>query len=196
MLAKLIVPVIDTERGVFRYDGELSNEEYGNMEYEHFRRTDRQVGRFVDNMRRGISNVNQYQRFREVDNEEHPDFFFNNEENEVYVANVKRQSITKEELFDYAGKGKMFILILNINPLTMSGDAESEVRYWMRDSVNVINDPDLPDDVKLKSLQGRDYEIVVEDKTVQIRNCKLVQNFSNQKYPFHFAIIVEKAFIK
>lgn len=196
MLAKLIVPVIDTERGVFRYDGELSNEEYGNMEYEHFRRTDRQVGRFVDNMRRGISNVNQYQRFREVDNEEHPDFFFNNEENEVYVANVKRQSITKEELFDYANKGKMFILILNINPLTMSGDAESEVRYWMRDSVNVINDPDLPDDVKLKSLQGRDYEIVVEDKTVQIRNCKLVQNFSSQKYPFHFAIIVEKAFIK
>ena len=198
MKTKLIIPVIDTERGKFEYNGrELTAEEYGNMEYEHFRRTDRQVGQFVDNMRRGISNVNPYgSRMRDVSDVQHPDIYYNDEEIEVLVLDANRKDISEDELIAKTQGGKMFILILSINPNTLSGDAESEVRLWMDDSNKVINDNSLPDHVKIKSLPGREYGIVAGNRVVRVTNCKMVEDYSSPKQPYHFAIIVEKAFIQ
>lgn len=198
MKTKLIIPVIDTERGKFEYNGrELTAEEYGNMEYEHFRRTDRQVGQFVDNMRRGISNVNPYgSRMRDVSDVQHPDIYYNDEEIEVLVLDANRKDISEDELIAKTQGGKMFILILSINPNTLSGDAESEVRLWMDDSNKVINDNSLPDQVKIKSLPGREYGIVAGNRVVRVTNCKMVEDYSSPKQPYHFAIIVEKAFIQ
>lgn len=185
---KLIIPVIDTEQGKFEYKGrELTREEYGNMEYEQFRKTNSQVSRFVDNMTHGISNFNG--RMRNVDNTEHPDIIFKNEEVEVQVRDGNKKYISMETLLEHVKTGKMFILLLSILPQTVSADAESELRFWVEDSTKVINDNSLPDDVKLKSLPGRDYAIKDDEHTVWITNCKLVQKYSN----FYFAIIVEKA---
>ena len=198
MKTRLIIPVIDTERGKFEYKGrELTAEEYGNMEYEHFRRTDRQVERFVDNMRHGISNVNPYgNRMRDVSDVQHPDIYYNDEEIEVLVLDANRNDISEEDLLGKTRGGKMFILILNINPNTLSGDAESEIRLWMDDSNKVINDSSLPDHVKIKSLPGREYGIVTGNRLVRVVNCKMVEDYSNRKQPYFFAMIVEKAFIQ
>jgi hypothetical protein len=198
MTTKIIIPVVDTERGKFEYKGKaLTSEEYGNMEYEHFRRTDRQVGRFADNLRRGISNFDPYSsRMRDVRDTNHPDIVFQDEEAEVVVKGGNRADMDNETLLSNAKTGKMFILILDINPDTLSLNAKSELRFWMSDSDKVINDNFLPDEVKLKSLLGRDYGIVVGEQVVKILNCKMVQNFSKGNHPFNFAIIVEKAYIE
>lgn len=199
MALKMVIPVVDTERGKFEYNGrELSSEEYGNMEYEKFRRTDRQVGRFVYNMSHGISNFDdRYSgRMRNVSNEEHPDIFFKNEEVDVIVYDGNRKEVTISDIENHALKGDMFLLILNIDSNTLSADAESELRFWIKDSTKVIDDNSLPDNVKIKTLLGRDYAIKDEEKTIWVTNCKMVQNFSNRRYPFYFAIIIEKAFIE
>lgn len=196
MRTKLILPVVDTESGKFDYGRNISKEEYGDMEYEHFRRTNRQVARFVDNMARGISNVDNGRGFREVrDAAEHPDLKFDNEDIEVLLYNAKFGEVDEEFFMSHVQKGDMFILIVNINPDTISGNGESELRYWMRDSIKVIEDNSLPDEVKLRSLQGRNYSIMVGDKEVKLLNCRMVQNFSDKKNPFKFAIIVEKSII-
>lgn len=198
MLAKIIIPVVDTERGKFEYNGrELTRDEYGNMEYEHFRRTDRQVGRFVDNMARGVSNFDPYSnRFKNVSNSSHPDIIFQDEESEVVVKGANRADMEEETLLSMVNSGKMFILILDINPDTVSLNAKSELRFWMSDSNKVVNDRTLPDDVKIKSLIGRDYGIKFGEHSVKLCNCKMVQDFSAGNHPFNFAIIIEKAFLQ
>lgn len=193
MKTKLILPVVDTESGKFDYGRNLSKEEYGDMEYEHFLETNQQVARFVDNMAHGISNLNNGRGFKEVrEDAEHPDLKFDNEDIEVLLYNSKFEEVDEEFFMTHAQAGDMFILIVNINPDTISGNGESELRYWMRDSIKVIDDRSLPDEVKLRSLQGRDYSIIVGDKEVKLLNCRMVQNFSDKKNPFKFAIIVEK----
>ena len=188
---KIIIPVVDTEQGKFEYNGRaLTREEYGNMEYEQFRRTNRQVGRFVYNMAHGVSNFNG--RMKNVDNTEHPDIIFKNEEADVTIWDVNKKHIPMEKLVEHAKDGKMFLLMLSIIPNTLSADAESELLFWIDDSTKVINDKLLPDDVKLKSLLGRDYAITDGETTIWITNCKMVQKYSK----FWFAIIVEKAFIE
>lgn len=198
MTTKLIIPVVNTENGEFKYNGkELTREEYGNMEYEQFKKTNSRVSRFVDNMARGISNFSQYdRRMRNVKDENHPDLIFDDEQAEVIISGTGGKEIDENTLISYAESGKMFILILNINPDTISLNAESEMRFWMRDSNKVINDRQLPDDIKIKSLLGRDYGIVAGDKIIRILNCKMVQDYSNKKNPFNFAIIVEKSYIE
>jgi hypothetical protein len=194
----MIIPVIDTERGKFEYTGrELTNDEYGNMEYEHFKRTDRQVGRFVDNMARGISNFNPYdRRMTDVKDAEHPDIYYNDEEIQVKISDSDRKDMDEDRMMSFVDTGKMFILILDMNPDTVSEDAESELRLWMDDSGKVINDSRLPDDVKIKSLPVRDYEILAGGKWIKVMNCKMVQKYTEKNHPLKFAIIVEKATVK
>ena len=56
MIAKLYVPIIDLSRANFDYGRNLTNEEMANMEYEKFRRTDRQVDNYVTQMQYGRDN--------------------------------------------------------------------------------------------------------------------------------------------
>lgn len=197
MVTKIILPVIDTERGKFEYNGrELTAQEYGNMEYEHFRKTNSQVSRFVDNIRHGISNVNPYgNRLRDVDYTQHPDIFYNDEEVQAVIMDSSKKEIDESFLLSHAEKGDMFLLVIDINPNTATGDGESELRFWVDDSNKVVNDRWLSDEVKLKSLPGRDYGVVCGDKIVTITNCKMVQSYATKNHPFYFAIIVEKAIL-
>ena len=59
MLTKLIIPVIDTESLDFDFRGNLTRDEYGEMVMDKFLKTNNQMNRFVDNIRRGISNIPQ-----------------------------------------------------------------------------------------------------------------------------------------
>ena len=197
MVTKIILPVIDTERGKFEYNGrELSAEEYGNMEYDKFVRTNGQVSRFVDNMRHGVSNFAQnINRFRKAEYVEHPDIFYNDEEVQAVIMDGSKKEIDEQYLLNHAEKGDMFLLIVDINPNTATGDGESELRFWVDDSSKVINDRWLSDEVKLKTLPGRDYGVVCGDKVVTITNCKIVQTYKIKNHPFYFAMIVEKAIL-
>lgn len=196
MRTTLILPVVDTERGKFEYTGRtFSNEEYGEMEYRKFVNTNGRVSRFVYNMARGVYNVNPYgDRLHDVDTTQYPDIIFNNEDVDAIFLNGSRNDMSEAELVQHVRRGDMFVMILNIVSDTLTGDGESELRYWLEDCIKVVNDNSLPDEVKLKSLQGRDYGVALSDgNVVTIKNCKMVQDFSNKRYPFYFAIIVEKA---
>lgn len=197
METKLIIPVVDTERGKFEYNGRtLTREEYGDMEYDHFRRTDRQVGRFVENMAHGISNIDTGRWYSNLNNREYADLVFIEEECNVLLYDSKMREIDEDFLIKQGEKRGMFLLIVNINPDTLPPNAESEIRFWMRDSNKVINDPYLPEETKLKTLLGRDYKIKFNNRELTIYNCKMVQNFSNKRNPFKFAIIVEKSLLQ
>ena len=75
----------------------------------------------------------------------------------------------------------------------MEGDAESEIRFWVDDSKKVHSDNALDDKMKLKILPRRSLIIELpSNKEALLSGCKVIQDFSDKKFPFNFAIIVEK----
>ena len=192
MKTKFIIPVIDTERGVFEYNGKkMTREEFGDLEWEHFLKTNRQMNRFTENIRMGISNIQG--NVRNYDDKEHPDIYYNDEEVECIVLNARREEVNSDFFKKHVDTGKMFILNINLNPDTMSGDAKSETRYWAEDSRRVLNDHTLSEEMQLRTLQPRYFFIEDGENEILLNNCKIIQIYSNKKNPFNYAIIVEKA---
>ena len=116
MQVKIIMPVIDTESGKFEYKGRaLTREEIGNMEYEKFLKTNRQVSQFADNIRRGISNYDSgfSSRLRDVRDIKNPEILYNAEEIEAFLSDSKGNGVEPSYFEKFVENGKMFIAILN-----------------------------------------------------------------------------------
>lgn len=195
MTTKIIMPVIDTERGKFEYKGrKLTREEFGDIEYDHFLKTNRQVGQFVENMRRGISNFSG--RMKDVKDGNHPDIFYNLEEIECMIFDSRKNNVPSGFFKQYIESGRMFIIRINFNPESMSCDAKSEMRFWINDSDKVLRDNEITDDLKLKTLSTRFFWVRDGEEVILLNGCKIVQIYTGKdkdKNPFYLGIIVEKA---
>lgn len=191
MLTKFIIPVIDTENLDFDFKGNLTRDEYGEMVMDKFLKTNSQMNRFVDNIRRGVSNVPQNIQYSSTVHRDFPDFKFNFYETDVYIENSKKENIDESFFDNYIEKNKMLILILNVNP-NMEPDAESELRFWLDDSKKIYNDKMIDTKTRLKALPQRGFKILIGKKEYILEGCKILQDYPDEKYPFKFAIIVEK----
>ena len=191
MLTKLIIPVIDTESLDFDFRGNLTRDEYGEMVMDKFLKTNNQMNKFVDNIRRGVSNIPQNLQYSSTVHRDFPDIVYNFFETDVYIENGKKQNIDETFFERYINSGEMFILILNINP-NMEPDAESELRFWLDDSKKIHNDTMIDTKTKLKALPQRGLKILIGKEEYVLEGCKILQDYPNEKYPFKFAIIVEK----
>lgn len=187
MIAKLIIEVIDTEKGNYDYGKEFNEEEYGNQLLTHVRRT----GRDIDNMfYSGRINYNPYAK--EVADYKDVDFLSNDSECEALFLDAQKKEVNEEYFLNHIKDGKMFITIVNINPNSLENDAESELKFWIDDSKKILNDNDLTDEVKLRNLPTRNLKLKINDDVYLLKNNKIIQDFSNEKYKFFFGIIVMK----
>lgn len=191
MLTKIVIPVLDTEKGKYEFEGKLTREAYGEMVMNKFLSTNTQMNRFVDNIAHGISNVAQ-NRFYNVDRTDYPEELYEFYETEAFIQDSKKNDIESEYFTPYIESEKMFILLININPNTLEGDAESELRFWIDDSRRVHDDKTLDDKTKLKALPKRWLKIYINEKQYILEGCKILQDFSNKKWPFYIGVIVEK----
>ena len=196
MNTKIIMPVIDTERGKFEYKGRnLTREDISNMEYDKFLRTNGQVRQFTDNIRRGISNFESgfSSRLKDYKDKNYPDILYNAEEIEAILLDSKKNVVESKYFEKFVENGKMFIALVNFNPNKMSPDAQSEMLYWMKDSKLVLDDMSITEELKLKTLPTRFFWVDNGDKHILFAGCKIVQIYANKKNPFYIGIIVEKA---
>lgn len=192
------IPVLDTEHGEYGYEGNLSREQYSEMVLDRFWSTNSQMNRYIDDLRYGVDRrrrMMDYREQQEVDGT--PDILYEYYEAEVLILNSKKVEVEDKFFYEKADAGKMFLLVLNINPNSMDGDAESEVRFWIDDSKKVHADDALDDKMKLKILPKRTLYIELEDgHGAWLDGCKILQDYASEKYPFNFAIIVEDIEIK
>lgn len=196
MIHKILIPVVNTENGKYEYNGELSRDAYSEMEYAEFRNTDRRVNRFVDNMANGISNISRYRMNDVKDYESHPDLLYQYFETEAIFQNANKDEIEEEYLIEHFNKEDMFILILNINTNTLDMDAESELRYWLDDSRRVESDKTLDNKTKLKLLPFYFFKVKIGERNYVLKNCKMLQNYGNNKSKYFFAVLVEKIILE
>jgi hypothetical protein len=191
MLTNLIIPVQDTESAQFKYEGTLTRDAYEDMVLDRFRRTDKQIDAFLH---RDKSRDFSYDLH---ENNNYDEYYDGDDDNEVEVQALLldsgRNNFDEEFLFDKADEEDMFVLIININPEGLDEDAESEIKYWLDDSYRVLGDEELDSETKLKALPPRDLKIVLSDgNKYTLNNCKIFEDYSDDRYPLYFATIVEK----
>ena len=193
MVTKMKIPVIDTESGKYDYNGRLSREEYSEMVISNYWKTTNQIDRFVGEMMAGVQHNRGMSEYKERAVDGTPDILYNDYEAEVFLSDAKKKDVDENFFVNKNSAGKMFLLRLNINPNSMEGDAESEIRFWVDDSKKVHSDNALDDKMKLKILPRRSLIIELpSNKEALLSGCKVIQDFSDKKFPFNFAIIVEK----
>lgn len=192
MITKLYIPIIDLSRANFDYGRNLSNEEMANMEYEKFRRTDRQVDNYVTQMQYRKDNrwdVREARNYRRdfsnvIDEDEYV-------ECEAFFADSKKKEVS-EEFFSEHDNGKKFIITININPNSLEQEAESELRYWRDDSNGVLNDKTMDNQTKIECLMRRDLGIELGGTRKKLEDCRIIADFSNKDFPYYYGILVSK----
>ena len=191
MLTNLIIPVQDTESAKFEYEGTLSREAYESMVLDRFHRTDRQIDEF---MHRDRSNKFAYDLQDETDEQYYDvDDSDNEVEVQALLLDSNKNNFDEDYLYDMADSESMFVLIVNVNPEEVDDGAESELKYWLDDSMRVWEDDELDKKTKLKVSPPRDLKIELSDgNKYTLENCKIFEDYSDDRYPLYFAMVVEK----
>ena len=191
MLTNLIIPVQDTESAKFEYEGTLSREAYESMVLDRFHRTDRQIDEF---MHRDRSNKFAYDLPDDTDEQYYDvDDSDNEVEVQALLLDSDKNNFDEDYLYDMADSESMFVLIVNVNPEELDDGAESELKYWLDDSMRVWEDDELDKKTKLKVSPPRDLKIELSDgNKYTLENCKIFEDYSDDRYPLYFAMVVEK----
>ena len=202
MIVKFIIPVINTESGDYSYNGrEMSDEQYFEMIEQHAWDTRGMMNNLINNIR---NQRNVYDNRRIDDDGLLPDIEIKNDEykfdyceSEALIQTSNSEELDITGLDNFVSKGKKFLININVNPNSLEPDAESELRRWMDESKNVLNDETLDNKTKLLALPLREFIIDTSDsknKTnplYQLEGCKILKVYE-EKYPFYFSLMVEK----
>lgn len=190
MITKILIPTVDLRRANFDYSRNLTDEEAAAMEIDKFNRTDRQIGNYVNSMQYGSRPGMQDMRRERKDfsNVIDDDEF---SECEAFIGDSKRKEIF-EDFFKGHMDGSKFIITININPNSLEQEAESEIRYWRDDSNGVLNDRFMDNQTKIERLMERSLGIEIDGKKYCLENCKIIADFSNEKFPYYYGVLVNK----
>ncbi len=189
MIGKLIIPVINTEAKDFSYNQKLSVDDYSNMVLDNFNRTNDDVTRFTEDLMYGTRS---YASRRNGNKGHDVEDIYTYSETEAFFQNIKGESIEIPFFEEYVENGKKAIIKVNINPNSFDPDCESEFKYWVEDCKRVISDDTIDERTKILTIPKRFFHISVVDKKYLIDGCQIVKDFSDKKYPFNYAILVEK----
>lgn len=188
-LTKIYFPVRNLDNGNFNYDKEISTEELIRLQDEQFRRTDASISRYVHGYGKDSNGGKMFELAQKKAVLDEVDAL----PMECAILGMNEGDEVDDNFFlDKKDGGKMFIIRININPTVLSPDSESELRFWVDDSVKLMNDPVIDKNTKLKHLPTRDLGIDIGSQRLTLQRCKIIENKSNNKFPYYFAVIVEK----
>lgn len=206
MLTKIKIPVLDTESGNYDFKGKLTDEVYADMLDAETRKYNAAMERAA--YKAALDRDDYLAGRKQYDVTDYNDSRYNVQnvsnsttdfgvkytwsEAEALILDGKKNDISEEELTKHIDKQDMFIILLNVNPNGLEPDAESEIRFWTDDSRKIHNDNRLDNKHKILMLPARDIQIEINEQFATLTNCKVLQNYSDSKFPYYLGIIVEK----
>lgn len=191
MKGTLFIPYANSScvRG-FKYNGELTTEQYVRMETKEY--NDHKHG--VDTMM-----LTRYGNNMAYNNYDKRKFNYTKQQYEYFkcncvVLNDEGRPQSMSDLEQYAKTQEQFVLILNLNEkdIIEEGDIDTEIKKWISDSQKVSNCKKLSDVEVMYHLPKKDFRLRTEDKkTFILKDCKFLKIMSSVSYNV-FAIIVSK----
>lgn len=191
MRGTLFIPYANSScvRG-FKYNGELTTEQYVRMETKEY--NDHKHG--VDTMM-----LTRYGNNMAYNNYDKRKFNYTKQQYEYFkcncvVLNDEGRPQSMSDLERYAKTQEQFVLILNLNEkdIIKEGDIDTEIKKWISDSQKVSNCKKLSDVEVMYHLPKKDFRLRTDDKkTFILKDCKFLKIMSSVSYNV-FAIIVSK----
>ena len=191
MKGTLFIPYANSScvRG-FKYNGELTTEQYVRMETKEY--NDHKHG--VDTMM-----LTRYGNNMAYNNYDKRKFNYTKQQYEYFkcncvVLNDEGRPQSMSDLERYAKTQEQFVLILNLNEkdIIKEGDIDTEIKKWISDSQKVSNCKKLSDGEVMYHLPKKDFRLRTDDKkTFILKDCKFLKIMSSVSYNV-FAIIVSK----
>ena len=191
MKGTLFIPYANSScvRG-FKYNGELTTEQYVRMETKEY--NDHKHG--VDTMM-----LTRYGNNMAYNNYDKRKFNYTKQQYEYFkcncvVLNDEGRPQSMSDLERYAKTQEQFVLILNLNEkdIIKEGDIDTEIKKWISDSQKVSNCKKLSDVEVMYHLPKKDFRLRTEDKkTFILKDCKFLKIMSSVSYNV-FSIIVSK----
>ncbi len=182
MINKFYILVNDSDNMSFE-SKQLSNQEFASMldEYMNTHKESSYVYGTHNNL------------YKNLDEIKDVEYKFSEKEFEALVLDSNKKEFNEEKFYQLYEEGKNFVVILNVNPESIDFDAESEIKYWLDDSLAIWEDEKLDKKTKLLSSPTRELKIVLSDgNKYTLNNCKIFEDYSTDKYPIYFAMFVEK----
>ena len=191
MKGTLFIPYANSScvRG-FKYNGELTTEQYVRMETKEY--NDHKHG--VDTMM-----LTRYGNNMAYNNYDKRKFNYTKQQYEYFkcncvVLNDEGRPQSMSDLEQYAKTQEQFVLILNLKEkdIIKEGDIDTEIKKWISDSQKVSNCKKLSDVEVMYHLPKKDFRLRTDDKkTFILKDCKFLKIMSSVSYNV-FAIIVSK----
>ena len=191
MKGTLFIPYANSSciRG-FKYNGELTTEQYVRMETKEY--NDHKHGVDTMMLTRDGNNMgyNNYDKRKFNYTKQQYEYFKCN----CVVLNDEGKPQSMSDLERYAKTQEQFVLILNLNEkdIIKEGDIDTEIKKWISDSQKVSNCKKLSDVEVMYHLPKKDFRLRTDDKkTFILKDCKFLKIMSSVSYNV-FAIIVSK----
>lgn len=190
MRAVLYVPYSNGDaRNGFKYDKEISQKEYANAMVEYYNQHKDGIDSVF--MSKGLGRniaVNPFRKEKVKYNQQ--TFYYQPVEAKVFDIDGKDEKI--DELIQFYKTGEQFIVIialLNLSSADESGELESDIKAWTRESVKINKTNKMTEDEKIKSLSKKSLKLKFKDSksSAILKNCKMIEVYSRNK----FALLVE-----
>ena len=190
MRAVLYVPYSNGDaRNGFKYDKEISQKEYANAMVEYYNQHKDGIDSVF--MSKGLGcniAVNPFRKEKVKYNQQ--TFYYQPVEAKVFDIDGKDEKI--DELIQFYKTAEQFIVIialLNLSSADESGELESDIKAWTRESVKINRTNKMTEDEKIKSLSKKSLKLKFKDSksSAILKNCKMVEVYSRNK----FALLVE-----
>lgn len=103
------------------------------------------------------------------------------------IMNMRKNELQPEELIKCRMERLMFVIIVDI-PNSIDSDVESELKFWIRDSMEINVHHEIPDHERLKMLPTKDLRIKVGDVEGTLVKCRVI----DYQKPFRVMLMVEE----
>jgi hypothetical protein len=82
----------------------------------------------------------------------------------------------------------MFVMIVDIPVKSLEPDVESEIRFWVRDSMQINVHHEIPEEQRLKMLPTKDLKVKLGDVQGVLVKCRVI----NFEKPYRLTLLVER----
>jgi hypothetical protein len=107
---------------------------------------------------------------------------------ECPVYNMRKNEMQPFELVKCRAEGLMFIMIIDVPIKFVTSEVESELRFWIKDSMSINVHHEIPEQKRLEMLPTKDLKIKLGDVEGTLSKCRII-NFEN---PFRLTVLVER----
>lgn len=185
---KVLYPAPDTENINCDCDLDISVKDMNKMIDEHFYENDAMITRYTNQMMGGYSDPYVSDMRTIQNNQQRMDYHDSNYIEvpmDTYIIGLNDIELEENQIMDKVYDGQMFAIKLNINPETIDDRIISDLKFWVRDSNMLWNNPTLSQEKKLLMSPTRNLKIELSDKHIYtMKNCKIFESYITKKHPF------------